>query len=121
MFAKKNRRFTRRTAIVAAFSALVLGAAGSACIALADDASRGRAAATPAAADLEQAFWSCDYVGTTYGVQAAPIEFCAEVTQALRVQKFGGDLEQMLHWWRQNKSAAHAAVEAIQLTGGASR
>lgn len=124
MFANKNERFTRRT-IVAAVHALALAAGAGAYVALADDSSPRRTApmpmVAPAAEDLEQAFWSCDYVGTTYGVQAAPVAFCADVTQALREQKFGGDFDQMLQWWRQNKPAAHAAIESLQLTGGVRR
>jgi hypothetical protein len=118
MFAKNNRRFTRRTAVVAGLHTLIFGIAAAAYVALGADSSAEELVAVSVAAqpdvDLEKAFWSCDYVGTTYGVHAAPIAFCSDVTQALREQKFGGDFGQLLEWWRQNKSAAHSAVESLR-------
>ena len=71
--------------------------------------------------DVEQAFWACDYVGTTHGVQAAPVAFCSEATTTLIQQKFGGDFEQMLEWWRQNKAAQHGRFEAASVANVAIR
>jgi hypothetical protein len=59
-------------------------------------------------AELEKAFWVCDYTATTRGVYAAPIELCSAVTDQLKREKFGGDFGQMLEWWQQNKPAEHA-------------
>ena len=58
-------------------------------------------------ADLEKAFWMCDYAATTRGVHAIPASMCSAVTDELKTKKFGGDFEQMLGWWRQNKLAEH--------------
>jgi hypothetical protein len=59
-------------------------------------------------AELEKAFWVCDYTATTRGVHAAPIEVCSAVTDQLKREKFGGDFGQMLEWWQQNKPTEHA-------------
>jgi hypothetical protein len=119
MFARRNGCFTRHAAAAAAFHALAVALCAGGPVALADDsparATMPASVTARADANLEQAFWSCDYVGTMHGVHAAPVAFCSDVTQAVRQRKFGGNLEQMLEWWRQNKSAAHAAVE-LQLT-----
>jgi hypothetical protein len=61
-------------------------------------------------ADLEKAFWACDYTATTRGVYAAPIELCSAVTDELKEQRFNGDFGQMLEWWQQNKPAEHAKL-----------
>jgi hypothetical protein len=61
-------------------------------------------------ADLEEAFWVCDYVGTTRGLDAAPGELCAALYSELKSTKFGGDFEQLLAWWQQNKAAEHAKL-----------
>jgi hypothetical protein len=71
--------------------------------------------AAHAAANPEQAFWACDYVGTTYGVSAAPVAFCNDATSALLQQKFGGEFGRMLEWWRKNKVAQHARLEAASI------
>jgi hypothetical protein len=63
--------------------------------------------------ELEQAFWACDYVATTSGVQATPVAACRYVTEELKVRKFGGSFGQMLEWWRANKPAAHRRIARL--------
>ena len=58
-------------------------------------------------ADLERAFWMCDYTGTVRGVYATPIETCAAITDELKEQKFNGSFEELLAWWQFNKPAEH--------------
>ena len=60
------------------------------------------------AADLEEAFWICDYTATTVGMGATPVDLCSAVYDELKARKFNGDFEQLLYWWRQNKPAEHA-------------
>lgn len=67
-------------------------------------------AAEPRAATLEGAFWVCDYVATTKGVHFTPVHHCVAVTEELKQKKFGGDFEQMLNWWRNNKVAEHGKL-----------
>jgi hypothetical protein len=122
MFATTKRLSRRRAAMLAAVPAFVLCTAGAgAYVEFADQPTLTPAPeVAEAPADLEQAFWACDYVGTTYGMQAAPIAVCSEVTASLQEQKFAGDFAGLLEWWRQNKPIQHARLEAAQV-GDASR
>ena len=84
--------------------ALAIGAAGSA---------RGDTSGSGASlAALEQAFWACDYIGTTDGVAEAPVQLCLQVTHDLQRDKFGGDFDAMVKWWHVNKAAEHAKLAA---------
>ena len=58
-------------------------------------------------ARLESAFWACDYVATTRGIQATPIAACRHATEELKRQKFGGSFNRLVEWWRDNKAAEH--------------
>jgi hypothetical protein len=64
------------------------------------------------AADLENAFWVCDYTATTRGMDATPAGLCSAVYDEIKARKFDGDFERLLGWWRQNKPAEHARLEA---------
>jgi hypothetical protein len=63
-------------------------------------------------ADLESAFWTCDYVATLRGVEFTPIEQCASAYTRLKDYKFGGDFGAMLDWWRANKVNEHLRIES---------
>src|SRR5947208_2103017 len=54
-------------------------------------------------AQLESAFWVCDYVATIGGVDATPIETCSAVYDELKALKFSGDFTELLAWWKDNK------------------
>jgi len=82
--------------------------------ALASYSGGGQGAETFPVADLEQGFWVCDYVATTRGVHATPIELCSTIMDQLQTSKFGGDYEALLGWWRENKPAEHQKLEAAQ-------
>ena len=71
------------------------------------------AADAPRLAELEHAFWGCDYVATTRGVHAAPVEMCSVVTEELKQKKFHGNFLEMLEWWRQEKRAGHASWSEV--------
>ncbi len=62
-------------------------------------------------ADLEKAFWICDYEATIYGVGEVDAEACGTVTEGLKRVKFGGDSDAMVDWWRDQKYAVHDALE----------
>ena len=64
-------------------------------------------------ARLERAFWACDYVATTQGIQATPAATCRYVTEQLKQQKFGGSFGQLLEWWRANKPAEHRRIARL--------
>lgn len=61
-------------------------------------------------ADLEKAFWICDYTATEKGVNATPVDICSKVTEDLKNEKFNGDFEDLTDWWRQNKLAVHQSL-----------
>ena len=63
--------------------------------------------ATVSTAELEEAFWVCDYVATTRGIDATPTERCRALYAELKDTKFGGDFGLLLAWWQQNKAAEH--------------
>ena len=67
------------------------------------------AAALPLA-EIERLFWLCDYVATTRGVDAAPVEACSAATEGLKNAKFGGDFMALLAWWQQKKPEEHARL-----------
>lgn len=52
-------------------------------------------------ADLEAAFWACEYAATTRG--AANIVACSLVYDSLQERKFGGDFDGLVKWWQQNR------------------
>lgn len=81
------------------------------------------AAAAPAAAqagigtelrmaELEKAFWACDYAATVGRIDSGTAITCGGLTEALKMRKFDGDFNAMLAWWRQHKEAEHLALEA---------
>ena len=70
-------------------------------------------AGAPAAADfdaLERVFWVCDRAATLHGVNGVDGMACANATEQLKLQKFGGDFDAMLAWWQDNKAAMHMAL-----------
>ena len=83
-------------------------------LALVSYSGTGGAAEALPVADLEQGFWVCDYVATTRGVYAAPIELCSTIMEELQTRKFGGDYEALLGWWREHKVVEHQKLEAAQ-------
>lgn len=64
-------------------------------------------------ADLEEAFWMCEYVAATHGAGAEQIVTCSAVYDALKERKFAGDFDGLLAWWRQNKPAQLARLAAL--------
>jgi hypothetical protein len=72
------------------------------------------AAVEPVAAhdvDLEELFWMCDYAASTGMVDAGERAACNAGTDQLKLEKFGGDFEQLLQWWRANKAVRYQAIE----------
>jgi hypothetical protein len=65
-------------------------------------------------ADLEAAFWVCDYIATTRGVEATPIAICGAVYDELKAAKFAGDFGELLAWWKQNKVVEHLKIASEQ-------
>lgn len=59
---------------------------------------------------LEAAFWFCDYVASTRGVEATPIALCSAAYDELKTVKFGGDFGALLDWWKENKMVEHGRI-----------
>lgn len=72
--------------------------------------------ARQAPADLEKAFWACDYAATTRGVIGGEAAMCGVIHEELKWSKFAGDFQAMLSWWQQNKAAEHQAAAAVSRT-----
>lgn len=67
--------------------------------------------------NLEAAFWFCDYVAATRGVEATPIAMCSAAYDELKSVKFGDDFGALLDWWRQNKTVEHRKVASQHAEG----
>jgi hypothetical protein len=61
--------------------------------------------------DLEEVFWLCDYAATIGMVDPSERAVCAAVTDQLKIERFGGDFEQMLRWWQANRFVRHQQLE----------
>ena len=60
---------------------------------------------------IEKAFWVCDYVASTRGMQFVSLDQCAAITDLIKNEKFGGDYDEMVQWWRERKPAEHLKLE----------
>ena len=67
--------------------------------------------ASAQAFDLEEMFWLCDYAATTGVVDPAERAVCSVITDQLKMDRFGGDFEQMLRWWQANRLVRHRQLE----------
>jgi hypothetical protein len=70
-----------------------------------------------AVAELEAAFWLCDYIATNRGVEATPVAICGAVYDELKAVKFAGDFGELLAWWKQNKVVEHRKIASDQRDG----
>lgn len=61
--------------------------------------------------DLERLFWMCDHAATTRMLDANERVACATVGEQFKTEKFGGDFERMLNWWRKNKTVQHQKLD----------
>ena len=66
---------------------------------------------------IEEAFWACDYLGTTRGTEAVDVGRCIAVSDALRELRFGNDLDRLVAWWREHKPTQHARLAAVEAAG----
>jgi len=77
--------------------------------------------ALAADAELELAFWACDYIATTRGVEATPVAICSAVYDELKAVKFAGDFSELLDWWKLNKAVEHQKIASEELDTAAER
>jgi hypothetical protein len=108
-----NRRLARSKAAVC----VALAASGPLACAGAHADGQEAAPASPAVAidrftpaDLERAFWECDYFATTRGMGLEEGADCADIYDKIKRTKFGGDFHTLLAWWQRSKATEHAAI-----------
>ena len=61
-------------------------------------------------AELERAFWRCDYEATQRALDVGTAAQCGEIAEAFKARRFGGDFGALLAWWRHHKDAEHLAL-----------
>ncbi len=61
---------------------------------------------------LERAFWACDHAATRRGLDSGEAMACGVVSESLKNARFGGDLDAMLDWWRENRAAEYRELDA---------
>jgi hypothetical protein len=69
--------------------------------------------ASARAADLEEVFWACDHAATAGMVDPDERAICAAVTEELKTDRFSGDFERMLDWWRANRALEHQRLDGV--------
>lgn len=60
---------------------------------------------------LERLFWRCDHAATHGVLDLLDAQACSAATDRLREERFRGDLDALLAWWRERKPLEHAALE----------
>lgn len=72
-------------------------------------------------AELERMFWVCDWSTTRTALSRDMFTVCSVAWDELKARKFDGDYDRMIAWWRENKAAAHAGLQARRRTAEAGR
>ena len=67
--------------------------------------------AARSAEELERAFWICDYIASTRGMQFVSLDLCATITDQIKTERFGGDYDEMVRWWQEHKPAQHLRLQ----------
>jgi hypothetical protein len=66
------------------------------------------------AAELEKAFWVCDYAGTNGVVDPMQGAACIAITDEFKRVQFDGDLDRLVAWWSLHKIARHQELMRAQ-------
>ena len=66
-------------------------------------------------AELEKTFWICDHAATKAMVDVNQAVVCGAVTDELRREKFDGDFEKLLIWWRLNRAVEHQKLDQAHI------
>ena len=65
--------------------------------------------------DLEKTFWMCDHAAAKGMIDVNQAAVCGAVTDELRREKFDGDFEKLLAWWRLNKVVEHQKLDEAHI------
>ena len=112
MFTNDRKRYGSGIARVAAACALIVASHAGAVDTVRAEAlaSEGAPVERLSLAELEKAFWICDYRAITHGVESTPVALCTAVYDAVKEQKFGGDFSELLAWWREKRDVEHGVL-----------
>jgi hypothetical protein len=58
-------------------------------------------------AEIEKAYWVCDYESSKSMLSMGDAATCSFVFEELKSRKFNGDWPAMLAWWKANKDAEY--------------
>jgi len=81
----------------------------------AHDESRHVAGTGDMTAELEKAFWVCDYAGTNGTAGGDQAVMCIAITDELKRTKFDGDFDRLVAWWKVNKVARHQELDRVKV------
>ena len=65
--------------------------------------------------ELEKTFWMCDHAATKAMVDVNQAVVCGAITDELRREKFDGNFEKLLIWWRLNRAAEHQKLDQAHI------
>lgn len=66
-------------------------------------------------AELEKTFWMCDHAAIKGMIDVNQAVVCGAITDELRREKFDGDFDKLLTWWRLNKAAEHQKLDQAHI------
>jgi hypothetical protein len=77
-------------------------------------AAQARPASETPLAELERAFWRCDYEATQSPIDVGAAAMCSEVAETFKARRFAGDFEALLAWWRERRDGEYRKLAAAQ-------
>lgn len=54
-------------------------------------------------AEVEKAYWDCEFTATQGPIDLDGAAACSEIYEYLKKDKFLGDFDRFLVWWKENK------------------
>lgn len=57
---------------------------------------------------LETLFWDCDYMSSTALLDGTDAAICSSVFERIKKEKFAGDFNKFMQWWKPLKDKEHA-------------
>ena len=55
------------------------------------------------ASEVEKVYWDCEFMATEGRISLDHAAGCSELYEHLKKEKFGGEFERFLVWWKANK------------------
>jgi hypothetical protein len=57
---------------------------------------------------LETLYWDCDYMSSVALLDSTDAAICSAVFERMKAEKFGGDFNKFMQWWKPLKDKEHA-------------